>query len=220
MAEQKSVRDTAKITNVEELTSGTYVTQEGWLANYVHTEFRNLTRVNIMGLVVEKESPYSFLIDDGTGTILVTDFSQSTNSPRIKVGQPVLVIGKPRLAQDETIFLAAEIVQDRQLMRSPGWLIQRKQDLKKLYAQAKPQEKISTPQPVVEKEEIAPKEVSAVPVTGEDILEFIKSKDGGEGCSTDEVLEYFGKEVEEHITTLITMGEIFEIRPGFVKVLE
>ncbi len=35
----------------------------------------------MMGLIVDKSSPFQFLFDDGTGTISVVDFNNKKNSP-------------------------------------------------------------------------------------------------------------------------------------------
>lgn len=231
------MRDTARIASIAELTGGEYVVQEGWLPNYVQTDYRRLTRLNLMGLVVEKDSLYSFVLDDGTGSILVTDFGQLPATRDLKIGMPVLVIGKPRKT-GEDIFIAAEIIKSTQLQRNPGFLIERKQILKQFYTTATKVQRLppsvsrkkdiisgnftdesTATSPAVD-ELIIPPSSPAVPITGEDILDFIRSKDGGDGCAIDEIYDYFGKDIEEHVTTLITMGEIFEIRPGFVKVLD
>ena len=222
MAQQttnKPLRETAQLASIKELLDGKYVVQEGWLPNYIHTNGRKLTRVNILGIVIEKPTPFNFFLDDGTGSILVTDFTQLPQTRTLKVGEPVLVIGKPRQGKEE-LFIASEVVQHKQIKQNPGWLVHRKKELKKIYESIS-QEGISTKTTLATKEKYAPeKNPDTVPLSGEDLLEFIKSKDGGDGCATEEVIEYFGSSAEEHINTLLTMGEIFEIRPGYVKVLE
>ena len=69
-------RETAYICSIRELSEGEYVVQDGWKPNYVKSGVRKLSRVNIMGVVVEKSEMHSFMLDDGTGTISVTDFKQ------------------------------------------------------------------------------------------------------------------------------------------------
>jgi len=91
-----TTRETAKICSIDDLLAGELIVQEGWKPNYVLSHSRKLSRVNIMGIIVEKTSPFNFLFDDGTGTILVIDFNNTKQSAQTKVGDPVLVIGRPR----------------------------------------------------------------------------------------------------------------------------
>ena len=102
-------RETAKICSVKDLHTGTYVIQEGWQPNYVLSHGRKLSRVNIMGIVVSKPTTNEFSLDDGSGTISITDFNQSPKVARLEIGEPVMVIGRPR-QNNNTIFIACEIV--------------------------------------------------------------------------------------------------------------
>jgi len=52
--ETKFQRETAKISSIKELLQGSYVIQEGWKPNYIKTSFRQIVRVNLMGIVVDK----------------------------------------------------------------------------------------------------------------------------------------------------------------------
>ncbi|MFW5977538.1 MAG: hypothetical protein ACOCQQ_03435, partial [Candidatus Nanoarchaeia archaeon] len=215
-------RQTAKICNIAELLTGEYIVAEGWEPNYVYTKKdRKLSRVNIMAFVVDKENPYQFKCDDGTGTILVTDFNQTSQTASLEVGQPVLLIGRPRQTNDE-LFIALEIVQSKQLRQQPAWLSHRKKELKEIHnKQAQPnpskQEKViskaSQPSP-------ATRLSSSDSLTGDDVIEFVRKKDDGEGVLIQEVINYFGDEADDVILTLMSMGEIYEITSGTIKVLE
>ena len=198
-------RATAKICPLKYLSEGTFVTQEGWQPNYIQVGGEHISRVNIIGIVVEKPTPNTFFIDDGTGSMRVVDFTMTTSTAALQVGDPVLLIARPRKTEDD-LFLAAEIVRKKQLVDQPELVEQRQALLQKFI----PQEK--------KVEEEAPPQASSM--TGDDILEFLRKKDTGEGCPTDELIEYFGKDVEESIQTLLSMGEIYELRPGMLKVLE
>ena len=203
------VRETAKICSVNDLLVGEYVVQEGWLPNYIKINDRKLSRVNIMGFVVEKPSPFRFLLDDGTGSISVNDFNNTKKTANLKVGDPVLVVGRPRKANEET-FISCEIANPDQLKENPEWLKIRKQQLNN-------PEKIIEPKETL-KEEIVPNQ--AINLTGDEIIDFVKKKDSGEGCSIESIIDYFGKEADDLIITLLSMGEVFEIKPGKIKVLE
>lgn len=215
-------RETAKICSIQDLLAGELIVQEGWKPNYVLSHSRKLSRVNIMGIVVEKTTPFNFLFDDGTGTIAVIDFNNTKQSAQIKVGDPALVVGRPRKAKDQ-IFIAAEIVQSSQLKQQPLWLVYRKQELKKIQKNISLQllepKKIED---VVVKEDEKTEMSSPVPsqITGDDVVVFIKKKDGGDGCLIQDIIDYFGEEADDVVLTLLTMGEIYEIHPGRIKVLE
>lgn len=227
-------RETAKICSIKDLLKGDYIIQEGWKPNYVQVGGRKLSRINIIGIVVSKPTPYEFSLDDGTGTIDVTDFNQHKKVADLKVGEPVLVIGRPRQNNNQ-LFIACEFVNSKQLKENSYWLSQRKKDLEVISTQTDDDEPISledlefsTPQDKTEEIIEKAKEVNVIDesqavvadVTGEDIIQFIKKKDTGDGCFVEEIISYFGDDIDDHILTLITMGEIYEIKPGKVKVLE
>ncbi|MCA9477626.1 MAG: hypothetical protein KC535_00580 [Nanoarchaeota archaeon] len=232
-------RETAKICSVKDLLTGTYVVQEGWLANYIESNHRRLSRVNLLGFVVSKPGPYDFTLDDGTGTIQVTDFAQQKKTVQLKVGDPVLLIGRPR-QNNNIIFIACEIVNNKQLKEEPGWLSYRKKELLEVTAEVYDEPKRpsqtsvfaqatkTSAQPVAIEElldgeesvEVVEELVPVQDVSGEDIITFIKKKDGGDGCLIEDIISYFGNNIDDHILTLITMGEVYEIKPGRVKVLE
>ena len=198
-------RATAKICPLKHLTEGTFVTQEGWQPNYIRVGREHISRVNVIGIVVQKPSPHSFIIDDGTGSMRVVDFSHTQATQDLRVGEPVLIIARPRKTEED-IFLAAEIVRKKQLISQPELVEQRQVLLQNYVVQEQSAETEPAPQ--------------ATSMTGDDILDFLRKKDTGEGCPTDELVDYFGKDVEESIQTLLSMGEIYELRPGMLKVLE
>lgn len=54
----------------------------------------------------------------------------------------------------------------------------------------------------------------------DDVLGLIRRHDDGTGASSEEVLRRLGKEGERKITRLLAEGEIYESRPGRLKVLD
>lgn len=220
-----SQRETAKICTVKELINGSYVVQEGWLPNYINSNGRKLSRVNIIGIVVSKSNPFDFFIDDGTGSIQIIDFNQQKKVSKLKIGEPILLIGRPR-QNDSTTFIACEIVNTKQLVEESSWVSYRKLELKQLQINPIKELNQSTNEisliKELKKETPLPEKVELVTadVTGDDILSFIKKKDVGEGCLVEDIISYFGNDIDDHILTLITMGEVYEIKPGRIKVLE
>ncbi|MFP4118422.1 MAG: hypothetical protein ACLFTH_00015 [Candidatus Woesearchaeota archaeon] len=220
-------RETAYICSIGELNEGEYVVQEGWKPNYVKSGPRKLARVNVMGVVVEKPDVYSFILDDGTGTITVTDFNQQKNTTNLSVGEPVLVIGRPRKSGD-TLFIASEIVKANQVKSDPMWLTLRKKQLQRIHAhtstkshvKTSPEETAEQRQARTPEQESEEQPIISPALTGDDIIAFVRKKDDGSGCDVDEITDYFGSSAEEVVHALITMGEVYEIRPGKIKVLE
>lgn len=215
-------RQTAKIASVDELLTGDYITQEGWKPNYIQTKSRRITRVNIIGIIIEKPNPYEIILDDGTGTILISDFNHSQSTSNSKVGEGVLIIGRPRKANDET-FIAAEAVQTKQIKENPLWLVKRKEELKEISQKKELDDEyksVDVEEPQDEDDvEISEEEITTE-LTDDELIKFIKQKDEGEGCSIEEIISHFGQEADNTILTLIAMGEVYEIKPGKIKVLE
>lgn len=214
-------RQTAKIASIEELLTGDYITQEGWKPNYIQTKSRRLTRVNIIGIIIEKPSPYEIILDDGTGSILVNDFNHSMSTFNSKVGQGVLIIGRPRKADDET-FIAAEAVQTKQIKENPLWLVKRKEELneiKEIKELDDEYRSVNVEESQDEEESEEPEE-DVVELTDDELIKFIKQKDEGDGCAIEDIISHFGQEADNTILTLIAMGEVYEIKPGKIKVLE
>lgn len=237
-------RETAKICSIQDILSGTYVVQEGWLANYIDLNGEKISRVNIIGIIVSKLSPYNFLIDDGTGIISVTDFNHQKKVEQLIVGEPVLIIGRPR--QNNLLkFIACELINIKQLIEEPNWINYRKiqllnnlkennisqqkisEELKSLSVSSSTQIKKDFVEPIIEEKNILKKsqqnnvvDLVSADITGENIISFIRKKDETDGCLIEDIVSYFGTNVDKHILTLITMGEIYEIKPGRVKVLE
>lgn len=223
MAEQSYKRDIARICSIHTIQSGTYVLEEGWNPNYVLKDDVRYARVNIMAIIVEKHNDYSFTMDDGTGHIRVIDFSQQAHVADLHVGDPVLVIGKPRRqSEEQDVFIAAEIIASKQLQEQPQWLIQRKEWLsqqpdvveKTTENKEQPQEKKE------DDDNTTPVEQTQQSVTGDDIIDFVRKKDTGDGCLLQDVIDYYGEDAEHVVHTLITMGEVYELTPGKIKVLE
>lgn len=212
---QNFSRETAKLCSLKELINGEYTIQEGWQPNYVLVGERKISRINIIGVVVEKSSQFQFVMDDGTASILVMDFNKNQNTSKLQVGDPVLVIGRPRMT-DNGLFIASEIVSSDQLKKNKEWLLLRKKQLNEL-----PKSDPKTEQAVVDSpKHFVEAKLPSQQVTGDDVVDFIKKKDTGDGVLIEESIAFFGEDADEIILMLLSMGEIYEIKPGRVKVLE
>lgn len=202
-------RQIAYIVKINDLISGRFVKEEGWNPNYVVIGEKHVSRVNIIGAIIDvndNNGIRNVSIDDGTGKISIREFDKKTD---VAVGEVVLLIGRVRRYGNE-IYLTPEIIKKN---------INRKWSLvwKKLTLQNTGKEQIEEKEEnIIEKkiEEEHPKTISFV----EQVLEKIKELDSGDGANYQEIVK-FAKE-EKIISNLLLQGDIFEIKPGKLKVLD
>ena len=87
---------------ISSLLNGQYFKEEGWASNYILAEDgRKLSRVNVIGIVVAKNLDQNanygeILIDDGSAKISLRSFEKNEALENAKIGDIVLVIGRPR----------------------------------------------------------------------------------------------------------------------------
>ncbi len=225
-------RQTAHKSTIRELKEGEYTKATGeWEPNYILTpQGRKISRTNIIGIIVsiqEEELTYSsFIIDDGTEKISIRSFENKDAIKRLQIGDPVLVIGRPRTFNNET-YLTLEIVKK---ISNPKWIELRKLELnykqeevteKTISMETHKKENTIKEETITEdSEKITQPGTEEDPTELEKLIEIIKSSDKGEGADTEELIAQQGPSTEEHIKRLLEQGEIFEIKPGRVKVLE
>ena len=206
-------RQTAVKLAIRDLLEGVYLQREGWEPNIVQTDYGDASRVNIMGAVVskEQENPLSIQLQDGTGTIQVRSLDPQAIF-KVKTGQIVVCIGRPREFQKQ-LFLNPEIIMP---ITNPAWVEVRKRELNQrvpIHKLTKTQ--IQTPVKHEEKNQISDSVHSPI----EQTLAAIRKLDSGEGVRIQELIET--KLITEgQIAYLLQQGEIFEVRPGMIKVLE
>jgi len=188
-------RETAFKVRIKDILNGRYIVNEGWNPNYIEIGNRRFSRVNVLGTVVGYENGL-LKIDDGTGEIALRSFENESFD--FSTGDVVLVIGRPR-EFNETKFIVPEIVKKIDLR----WIKVRQLEFKDIK-----EEKIEDVKEVL-KENLSNK-----------ILEIIQSNDKEDGVKTETILELIhSRNCELEIKKLIEEGEIFEIRPGILKLL-
>lgn len=166
------------------------------------------SRVNIIATVVYKsEQPGSYssaLIDDGTGRISLRSFENLSLFSKADVGDVVIVIGKVREYNNEK-YILPEILKK---IKNFEWFSLRKMELESAKA---------------------PDSAKAGNLSDDggksnedgDIFSLIRKADKGDGVSFEEVIKASGsRNAEEIINRLLCNGDIFEVRPGMLKVLE
>ncbi len=198
-------RQTAYKITIKEILQSEYVKQDGWDPNYILDSFgRKVSKVNIIGVVASKNDSLNFKsisIDDGSGTIEVRSFSESNPFENISVGDVVLVIGKPRAFGNDK-YLIGEIIKKVS-----------KEQLKLRHLEIE----------VLNKK--ARKEESNKSTRSDEVFKIIKELDEKEGSADINKVIKTAEEKginnsDEIIKNLLENGDIFEISPGQLKVIE
>lgn len=200
---EQQQRQVAKKIRISDLISGKYMKEEGWTPNYIITAYGNISRANVLAFVVSKNEDGSFLIDDGSANINVRSFDDKSFD--IDVGSLVLIIGRPREWNNQK-YIVPEIVRK---INNKKWIEVRKLELKN-----------SVKVELVEKTpELVEEEMIESPY--QKMLNLIRKKDLGSGAEYEDILISSSiKDAERILNTLLEEGEIFEIKPGRLKVLE
>jgi len=214
--EKSQKRQVAHKIRINDVLRGSYVKEEGeWSPNYVLVGDKKVSRVNIIAVVVSKESPENsnhsnLIIDDGSGKISVRSFDGSNNFENINIGEFIMVVGRPREYLNEK-YIVSEILKK---VDNNRWVELRKLELESAFGsyEEMPEERLS------EKEV---NEETIIDDINSKIFNLIKEIDAGEGADTQDVITRSNRDdAEGIITQLLERGEVFEIKPGKLKVLE
>jgi RPA family protein len=202
--EKQQKRQVAYKVRVKEILDGEYVKEEGWMPNYIRLiDGAKVSRVNLVGVVVlktEEQNYAGIIIDDGSGKIPVRNFENSNLFDATNIGDIVLIIGRPREFGEK--YVVPEIIKK---VQDPLWIEVRKLELKK------PELKVND-ENAVKKDESNPSEV---------IFSLIKGEDKGDGVDVEDIIKKSNvSEADLIIRNLLEEGEIFELKPGRVKILE
>jgi len=208
-------RHTAYKVKIKDILDSKYVKGEGeWSPNYLEVSGLEISRVNLIGVLVSDEVEQNYrnmLVDDGSGRISIRSFEDLKND--VGVGDIVLVIGRPREFGSER-YIVPEIVKK---VEDKKWM-----DLRKLELKSDDEVVNNELQDVVDEDTpIAEESIAEVSDPVDNVFDFIKKKDSGDGVDTQEIIDKSGIENSENIIkNLLETGEIFEIKPGKLKVLE
>jgi len=181
---------------IKELTSSSYVQESDLRPNYVLTQDnKKISRVNLLGAVVSLDQTglLSFVLDDGSSTITIRSFEQNP-AWKVELGEVVLVVGRPRQYGTE-IYVLPEIIKK---IDNKNWIEVRKIELG---------ETTVVEQTVQEKG------------SNSEVYNLIKKLDEGSGVLVDAVIEKLS-DAEKIIDNLLSRGEVFEVSPGRIKVLD
>ena len=201
---------------IGDIHKGEYVQESGWTPNYILIDERKISRANIVGVIVNIEQgidAQSFDVEDDSGRISVRFFEEKEQLKDLNVGEIVLIVGRPREYNGEK-YIVPEIIKEV----NGDWLELRAFELKKDESVEKKENEGNYQQ--IKEEEI---EIEDVGNAGskenivEEIIGIINGLDKGDGADYEEVLEKVKN--KKLIKSLLEEGEIFEIKPGKLKVL-
>lgn len=199
-------RQTAYKTRVKDILYSRYVKTSGMEPNYLEVGSKRISRVNILGVIVEKSDMGNYkalVIDDGSGRISARAFDGNMQLDNIRIGDAVIVIGRPREFSSEKYVIIEAIKKT-----DPAWGRVRGLELQKNNDDSKKGKVILDKE---EKVELSPKNK---------IILAIKELDEGDGVLIESVLSKNVDGAEKIIDTLLKEGDIFEVKPGKLKVLE
>lgn len=223
-------RQTAFKVGIREIVNGKYIKEEGWIPNYIEINGRiRASRVNIVGTIVFKSDEEGFnyknlVVDDGSGKISVRSFEKNNNMDKFDVGEVVLIVGRPREFNNEK-YIIPEIMKK---IQNHMWIQVRKLEISNISKNIG----IETTNNEMKKDEKLQNEMVHEKVSEEIkndiessesrvIYDMIKKFDTGNGISIYDMIKKSNIDnTEKLIDVLLRNGDVFEIKPGMVKILE
>jgi len=207
---------------IADLINGKYIKEEGWTPNYIITkQGKHISRINLIGTIISKgdsgKDYQSLIIDDGSGNISLRAFEKNEAINNTEIGDVIIVIGRPREYGSEK-YIVPEIIKK---INNNKWINVRKieleiEDLKTTELPAK-EEKVIIES--IESESV--KQTKSIINNPQIVYETVKKLDSGQGVNIDKIIKKTGiKEAEEIIKKFLMEGEMFEISPGKIKILE
>lgn len=244
--QQRAQRQIAMKTSIAAIKQGTFIAKEGWEPHVVQIEGVQIARVNLIGVIVAKQAQSPMLnyghavLEDGSDRIMLRSFSDAQIFAGIEIGNVCLVIGRPREYGQE-IYVVPEIVRR---LDDPAWLSLRALELAEIEQQRRRVANLAQHAnvnshciPTRDGHDDAPREKThhnlpqmaanseravALRTFGEaDVLRMLRSLDDGAGVHIEKLIDACRHEAAEQVVHLLLQkGDIFEIRPGIIKILE
>lgn len=202
MAEIK--RQTAYKLNINQILQSTYTHMQGWEPNYLQIQDIKISRVNIIATIITKEKN-SIIIDDTTAKIELKPFQDTAGINQIKTGDLAIIIARPREYNSQR-YLVPEIIKP---LQNKKWLEYRKKEIE------------SQDFKLIKKEESIQQQPTQTTNQLTVIIEKIRELDTGDGVNIEDLIQQLDiQDSNKYIDTLLNEGEIFEIRPGKLKILD
>ncbi|MFT4310739.1 MAG: hypothetical protein ACMXYC_03845 [Candidatus Woesearchaeota archaeon] len=203
-------KDPAVLIDVNTLQASTYEHGEGWNPNYVIPSWGTpIYRVHIVGTVIEVlPEQCRCTLDDSTGVIIIKSFEDNALYRSLQVGDTLRVIGKLGQYQD-ALYIKPESMKR---LDSVHWIALHKTQLA-YFEKRRPIHAHDTPLSKEDEHDYAP------------VLDIINELDKGEGAQKEEILEKLKKKLKIEdpqgvLEQLLLHGDVFEVKPGCIKVLQ
>ena len=145
-------RQTAYKIRVKDILDSKYVKTSGMEPNYLKIGSKQISRANILGVVVEKSDMDNYkaiTIDDGSGRISARIFDDKIFLSNVEVGDVVNLIGRPREFSSEKYVIIESVKKT-----DPAWAMVRSLELQKNDNDSKKSEVIQDKE---EKVDLSPK---------------------------------------------------------------
>jgi RPA family protein len=205
-------RQTAYKVRVRDILNSKYTKTEGSASNYLEMNEKKISRVNVVGVIVQKlglDNYKTIMIDDGTGRISTRVFEENVLLDKVDVGDIVLIIGRPREFSSEKYIIIETIKKI-----NPIWAKVRKLEFEKNVIK----DDVFSNKVTSNNEKITEEIVDLTPTNK--VVKLIRQFDNGNGVSIEELSSKNIKDMDKIIDMLLKGGDIFEVRPGKLKVLE
>jgi len=200
-------RQIAYKVRIKNILESKYTKREGFNPNFLEINGREISRINIIGVVVQKSAINNYktiVMDDGSGEILARIFENDALLDNIQIGNVVLVIGRPREFSSEK-YVLIEIIRKIE----PEWAKVRKLELNL---------DIKTTNTDFKNKKLQNEIV--IESSKNKILKLIKDLDKGEGVLADNIPVNSNEDIDKIVSVLLKEGDVFEVKPGKLKVLE
>ncbi len=223
-------RQTAYKVWIKDIVNSELIKQGGeWDPSCIEVNGEKVSRVNIIAVNIFKykseDGNYcSITLDDGSDTIRLKAWKEDSGLlENLNVGDIVLVVGRVKEYNDEK-YILPEIVK---VVKNPNWELVRKLELFKNYGSPNQElekkdvkEEIQTSNEQQVEEEVIEDNQSTNGVR-QKILNGIEKLDVEEGVDKESLLKTLGIEQEKTNTAILELlkeGEIYELKPGKLKI--
>jgi len=232
--ENQQIRQVAYKVWIADIVNNEFIKEKGeWDPNYVLIKDKKVSRINIIANVITNyssaEGDYSSItIDDGSNSIQLKAWKEDVKLlSDLNVGETILVIGRVREYNNEK-YLTPEVVK---LLKFPEWLMYRKKELNKEYGEPITTKRKINPQKEEIKDAIKinnnPPEEELIEDSNNEgarqkilnIIEKIATEEGADKLEIIKESNLDDQTADGIIQGLLMEGEIFEIKPGKIKIL-
>lgn len=193
MEEQIQKRSIAKIVPIIKLINGIYEEKPGWEPNVIKTDNDEIARVNIVGTVVAVPEGITY---DKTIPSFECTIDDGTGTIEVKSFEPIYSHSEISLGCCLLVIGKPKQYQEKKFIVPEIIRVVDKKWMRD-FEVTQEQEK---------------------PVNS--LIDVIDTLDEGEGVFIEELKQKMGDDVEERINKLLLVGEVFEVRPGRIKVLK